>query len=139
MYKHILLAADGSDNAIRAANEVVKLVSSMSDVTVQILFVVDPSKVKEEVLHSQNHEDIEFKRKQRLLPIQEPFENAHISYRLTITNGDPGSTIVEYAEQHQIELIVIGSRGLNTLQELVLGSVSHKVVKRAHCPVLIVK
>ncbi|EGR8654283.1 universal stress protein, partial [Listeria monocytogenes] len=33
----------------------------------------------------------------------------------------------------------IGSRGLNSLQEMVLGSVSHKVMKRVNCPALIVK
>lgn len=43
------------------------------------------------------------------------------------------------ANDQQFDLLVIGSRGLNTLQEMVLGSVSHKVVKRADCPVLVVK
>jgi len=33
----------------------------------------------------------------------------------------------------------VGSRGLNSLQEMVLGSVSHKIAKRVQCPVLIVK
>ena len=37
------------------------------------------------------------------------------------------------------DLVIIGSRGLNSLQEMVLGSVSHKVVKRVKCPVHIVK
>ncbi|WP_445265744.1 universal stress protein [Solibacillus sp. FSL R5-0449] len=35
--------------------------------------------------------------------------------------------------------VLVGSRGLNLLQEMVLGSVSHKVMKRVHCPALIVK
>ncbi|MGM0899696.1 MAG: universal stress protein [Bacillota bacterium] len=38
-----------------------------------------------------------------------------------------------------MDLIIIGSRGLNALQSMVLGSVSHKVMKRASCPVMIVK
>jgi len=46
---------------------------------------------------------------------------------------------VEYANKEQFEILILGSRGLNSLQEMVLGSVSHKVVKRAECPVLIVK
>jgi nucleotide-binding universal stress UspA family protein len=37
------------------------------------------------------------------------------------------------------DLMIIGSRGLNSLQEMVLGSVSYKVIKRVQCPVLIVK
>ncbi|WP_046225856.1 universal stress protein [Paenibacillus dauci] len=139
MYSRILLAADGSDNAVRAAKEAAIIASSMPDAIVEILFVVDPSKVKEEVLHSQNHNEIEFKRKQKLIPIQEQFEHKSVPYQITIKTGDPGPTIVDYAKQHHLELIVMGSRGLNALQEFVLGSVSHKVVKRAHCPVIVVK
>ncbi|MGB8270820.1 MAG: universal stress protein, partial [Priestia megaterium] len=41
--------------------------------------------------------------------------------------------------KNNFNLVVIGSRGLNSLQEMVLGSVSHKVAKRVHCPVMIIK
>lgn len=46
---------------------------------------------------------------------------------------------MEYANKGSYDIVIIGSRGLNSLQEMVLGSVSHKVVKRVVCPVLIVK
>ncbi|NUU75273.1 MULTISPECIES: universal stress protein [Paenibacillus] len=139
MYQHILLAADGSNNAIRAAKEAAYIASLIPDVEVEILFVVDLSKVKEEVLHSQNHEEIELKRKQKLMPVQQELTEKHVNYRVTFVNGDPGPTIVDYANKNSVDLLIIGSRGLNSLQEFVLGSVSHKVVKRAHCPVMIVK
>ena len=54
-------------------------------------------------------------------------------------HGEPGPTIVEYANKQSCDMVVIGSRGLNKLQEMVLGSVSHKVAKRVNCPVLISK
>ncbi|MBB6023573.1 nucleotide-binding universal stress UspA family protein [Paenibacillus sp. JGP012] len=139
MYQHILLAADGSKNAIRAAKEAAYIASLIPDAEVEILFVVDLSKVKEEVLHSQNHEEIEMKRKQKLMPVQQELTEKHVKYRVTFVNGDPGPTIVDYANKNSVDLLIIGSRGLNSLQEFVLGSVSHKVVKRAHCPVMIVK
>jgi hypothetical protein len=50
-------------------------------------------------------------------------------------SGDPGPKIVDYANENQFDPVVIGSRGLNPLQEFVLGSVSHKVAKRADCSV----
>jgi nucleotide-binding universal stress UspA family protein len=62
-----------------------------------------------------------------------------VTYEIKILLGEPGPVIVEYANKEKFDLVVIGSRGLNVLQEMVLGSVSHKVVKRADCPVLIVK
>jgi nucleotide-binding universal stress UspA family protein len=51
--------------------------------------------------------------------------------------GDPGSAIVEAAEG--ADLIVVGSRGRNTLERLLLGSVSSKVIHRANSDVLVVR
>ena len=51
--------------------------------------------------------------------------------------GDPGDVVVEVAKG--ADLAVVGSRGLNPLQRLLLGSVSSKVVHRAECDVLVVR
>jgi SulP family sulfate permease len=56
-----------------------------------------------------------------------------------IRGEEPGPTIVKYVNENNFDVVVMGSRGLNAIQEFVLGSVSHKVAKRANCPVLIVK
>lgn len=58
---------------------------------------------------------------------------------MKIFHGEPGPAIVEFTNNNSYDLLVIGSRGLNAFQEMVLGSVSHKVVKRANCPVMVVK
>ena len=47
--------------------------------------------------------------------------------------------LLEYAEEKNIDLIVTGTWGRNTMQRLVLGSVASRVVTYAHCPVLLVK
>jgi nucleotide-binding universal stress UspA family protein len=47
--------------------------------------------------------------------------------------------IVDYAEENNIELIVIGTRGLSGFKKLLVGSVATNVVTYAHCPVLVVK
>ena len=46
---------------------------------------------------------------------------------------------VNYAEENNIELIVIGTRGLSGFKKLLVGSVATNVVTYAHCPVLVVK
>ena len=56
-----------------------------------------------------------------------------------ILRGIPSEKIVEFVEQNNADLIVMGSRGLSGLKELFLGSVSHNVVQSAPCPVFIVK
>jgi nucleotide-binding universal stress UspA family protein len=63
--------------------------------------------------------------------------NNKITSKLLI--GKPGDAITYEAEQGKFDLIVIGSRGLGSLKELVLGSVSHQVVNESKIPVLVVK
>jgi nucleotide-binding universal stress UspA family protein len=47
--------------------------------------------------------------------------------------------IVDYAEENNIDLIVIGTRGRSGFKKLLLGSVASHVVTYAHCPVLVIK
>ncbi|CAN7687210.1 universal stress protein [Listeria innocua] len=139
MYKKILLAVDGSENSMRATEEAVKIVSLIPDCKIEVVYVADFSKSKKEILHSQGKEDLEISRRKKLSPIEEIIKSKNVAYEIKILHGEPGPTIIEYANNENGDLVVIGSRGLNSLQEMVLGSVSHKVVKRVDCPVLIVK
>lgn len=139
MYHHILLAADGSEHSLRATEEAIKIASLVNDCKVEVVFVVDFSQSKKDVIHSQGIEALEISRRKKLLPIVEKLKENKISYEIKLLHGEPGPTIVEHANQSKFDLVVIGSRGLNALQEMVLGSVSHKVAKRVHCPVMIVK
>lgn len=139
MYKNILIAVDGSEHSLRATNEAIKIAALANDCMIEVVYVVDYSKSKEEVLHSYGKEDLDMARRKKLLPIEKQMKSSHLSYRLKLLHGDPGPAIVEYANKENVDLVVIGSRGLNSLQEMVLGSVSYKVVKRVNCPVLIVK
>ncbi len=46
--------------------------------------------------------------------------------------------ICAYAKSHHNDLIVIGSQGRSNIKELFMGSVSHEIVRKAHCPVTVV-
>ena len=61
--------------------------------------------------------------------------------RLTLESaaGDPATTICRRAVELGVELIVVGSRGLGTLDRLLVGSVSSAVVRDAHCSVLVLR
>lgn len=139
MYKKILLAVDGSENSIRATTEAIKIASITPECKIQILYVADLSKVKNEILQTQGNEELEYTHHNKLVPIEEKIQSEKINCELKILHGYPGPTIVDYANEEKVDLLIIGSRGLNTLQEMLLGSVSHKVVKNVNCPVLIVK
>ncbi|SEO70669.1 Nucleotide-binding universal stress protein, UspA family [Amphibacillus marinus] len=139
MFNQILLASDGSEYAIRACEKAVALAEGNSSAKVTVLYVVDGSTSRLDATQHWNAEDIDKSRKEKLAICERKLEQAAITYEIKILHGDPGPTIIEYANEHNVDICVIGSRGLNGLQEMVLGSVSHKVAKRANCPVMIVK
>jgi nucleotide-binding universal stress UspA family protein len=56
-----------------------------------------------------------------------------------LLRGDAATEIIEYVNQNDIDLIVVGSRGLSQMRRLLLGSLSRKLVHYAGCSVLIVK
>ncbi|MEB3294943.1 MAG: universal stress protein [Synechococcales bacterium] len=58
---------------------------------------------------------------------------------LEIVAGDPAEEIIRLAKIHQVDLIVLGSRGLTGMQRIVMGSVSSQVFADAPCSVLVVK
>lgn len=139
MYKRILVAVDGSENSKRAAEQASKIAVSSPGVHVEVLYVTDfdksrkdvPPKIKDENLHVDN--------KNILGPIKGAFEKNRIDYELITKKGDPGSTIVSFANRGGFDLVIIGSRGLNSFQEMMIGSVSLKVARRVKAPVMIIK
>ncbi|MFJ7826489.1 universal stress protein [Psychrobacillus sp. NPDC096623] len=139
MYQHILLAADGSENSVRAAYEAIKLAKCLPSSIIEVVMVTDFDKSKQDILHAQSSESLLLERKRKLSNVEQLLNSEQVKYRITFLKGSPGPEIVRYANEQKVDLLVIGSRGLNGLQEMVLGSVSHKVMKRVHCPALIVK
>lgn len=139
MFKNIMLAYDGSENAFRAAEKVASIAMVMEGANVTIVYVVDSATSKGDVLHYSSKEQINEIRRQRINKVLEYLEEQGISHQHEVLHGEAPIEIVKYANAHHFDLVAVGSRGLNALQELVLGSVSHKVAKRANCPVLIVK
>ena len=59
--------------------------------------------------------------------------------RTAVAIGPPADGILRYAGEHGAELIVMGTRGLGAVGQLLLGSVAAEVVRRAPCPVLTVR
>lgn len=141
MYKKILLAIDGSEHSMRSTKEAVKIASSCDECIIEVVYVADFSKAKSEILHSQTKEELELSRRKKFIPFEDLLNSSHIAYKVVVLHGDPGMSIIEYANKNEFDLVVIGSKGKghSALQDVMLGSVSHKVVKRVNCPVLIVK
>ncbi|CCO08294.1 universal stress protein [Desulforamulus hydrothermalis] len=139
----ILLPTDGSPNALRAVHYVIKLARQGLSIDLTLLSVIPLTEdvavflgiSKEEYLRlSQLRVNPTFEHYRELFS---NINNIQTSY--LILQGDPAEEIVKLAETDRYDAIVIGSRGLSPVKELFLGSVSHKVVQMAKCPVVIVK
>lgn len=139
MFQKILLAADGSGHSVRAAKKAAELAKLSGNSEITVVYVIDGQTSKEDVLHNPDRSVVEEKRRLRLQPVTSLFNSEDLNFKLEKLLGEPGPAIVEYANKNEFDIVVVGSRGLNGLQEMVLGSVSHKVAKRVKAPVMIVK
>lgn len=135
----IAVAVDGSENALRAAKHAIRLAQYVPEAHLEIIYVADYNKAKDERLLAQSPESLSLKREQKVQPILELATVAGVKADITMLKGNPSLEIIKYLNDKEIDQLVIGSRGLNTFQEMVLGSVSHKVMKHVDCPVTVVK
>jgi nucleotide-binding universal stress UspA family protein len=140
----VLVAYDGSDPAQAAVEyaieehadkdivllRVVEVASGMTDAGLNLIqerFREKPEKLRREA------------RKKVAEEIADRFEDAGLEYETAIVFGDPAREIVDYAEQNDIDQIVVGSHGRDGVSRVLLGSVGEKVVRRAPMPVTVVR
>ncbi len=140
----ILVAVDGSDESFHALRAVGHLIRAEKMVVLNALDVPRPAypmggepRVLEDFslsLQEVMREDSErlLERVASLLPMN----TGPVSKQ--IETGTPAEAILAAAEKEKAGLIVMGSRGLGPVKELLLGSVSHRVVTHASCPTLVV-
>jgi len=135
----IAVAVDGSDNALRAVKHAILLAQYLPGARLEVIHVADYNKAKDENILAQNPETLALYRDQKLIPIRELAKSVEVEIKITALKGNPSEEIIKYVKEQSIDQLVIGSRGLNVFQKVILGSVSQKVVKSAPCPVTVVK
>jgi len=77
--------------------------------------------------------------RERLLKIVTPQEQVEFAPQFVVRPGSPAGEIVRYADEHDVDLIVMGTHGRGFVAHVVMGSVAEKVVRTAPCPVLTVR
>jgi nucleotide-binding universal stress UspA family protein len=133
MYQKIILASDGSEHALRAVDHAIKFVKSVPEYRLDVVIVMnDGMKGKQAVNMASLVEE-------RLKLTKQKLKKANVDFRTVILIGAPIQEIVKYAKREEVDLCIMGSRGLNRFQEMVLGSVSHKTAKHINCPIMIIK
>jgi len=132
----ILVPIDGSKTSYNAIEYASKLAKS-SDAHIHLLNVIDTDRISS----SEDESYYEFKL-EHANDILEEAENIAKRYSVTVTKeiskGKVPDTIVSVASDKEFDLIVMGTRGMSGYKNPMLGHVSEKVAKHAHCPVVLV-
>ena len=137
MYKHILVAVDGSENSLRAVQQALDLAKASPGCVVDAASVISI-----DVYSDMVYDPIEARgdlQTELVEPALQMLRDGGVEPNLVLLHGRPADELIRYCNNSGVDLIVLGSRGLNALQEFAIGSVSHKALKHAKCHVLIVK
>jgi nucleotide-binding universal stress UspA family protein len=168
-FKNVLVAFDGSADsilALEAAETIAKdnnarlTLAYAHDDSPETVIYPEASHGKEgpSMYHSQSHmgpgitpitpHPGELNHKQVVVDDHKPDEvmfsaksriSGEVDINYEILSGKPAAELIKYANDNNIDLIIIGNRGLSGIKKLFMGSVSQKVTNDAACAVFVVK
>jgi nucleotide-binding universal stress UspA family protein len=153
-FSRILVAIDGSASSIHATDCAISI-AIKNDSQLIILYVIDfykythlsssiilaPTFGSEKYLEEKNEAEEQMNKiKEKFkLKIKDNTKSKKLKTEIVEGARSVATTIIEYAELENIDLIVIGSRGRTSFKKLLLGSVSSNIIKNAHCAVLVIR
>lgn len=145
MFKKILIPVDGSEKSLEALKFAVNLQNAF-DSELLILTVFRHHSLLEASMSMVRPEEPEVMddiMREHATTVAEGCKKSAQEFgstqvRAFVKNGPPARTIVGFAKNKEVDLIVLGSRGHGDLEGFLLGSVSHKVTSLAKCPVMVV-
>ncbi|CAB5080768.1 hypothetical protein D3OALGA1CA_5238 [Olavius algarvensis associated proteobacterium Delta 3] len=137
--KRILVPVDGSDHSMNAAKYAVEL-ARMSGAEIFLTHCHKPFPgILGEPYYQKAVNRIMKDADQLLDPFRKLFDEKGVPYVERIMEGPPREAVPNVARHEKCDLIIIGSRGLSDLEGLFLGSVTHRVLRAAPCPVMVIR
>lgn len=135
MFNQVLFPTDGSDGAETALDHVLS-VAQTHDATVHVIHVVDttvysPTRVGGEVVDALERQGEEI-----VTAVAETAADRGVSTVTKVLHGGVPETIVDYADEFEMDLVVMPTRGRTGLSRLLLGSVTERVLRSTPTPVL---
>lgn len=137
----VLVPVDGSDHSERALDHAIDLYGSDDVVLLNVLDVVEggyESSAGGELpgYRSDWYEQAE----EAATALFAELEDVHgVSFETDVVVGRPARSIVEYAEENDVDAVVMGSHGRDGVSRILLGSVAETVVRRSPVPVTVVR
>lgn len=143
-YKHILVPLDGSELAELALVDAFSL-AELSKAEMTLLQVIPPidhvilTEAEYPIYVDQQWETRRSAVLQYLQDICKRMRCPDVKVHLIVEMGSPAETIIDYASEHPIDVIVMATHGRSGLQRWVYGSIADKVLRGADVPVLLVR
>lgn len=137
-YKKILVAVDGSEQANDAVKEATAI-AKKNQADLIVLTVAESSMLATDarvVEYLLEQHDIS---SNTILSNAEHFISQEVPVSFDKVMGNPKASIVQYAKEHDVDLIVIGATGKGVITRALIGSTAAYVVNHAPCNVLVVK
>ncbi len=135
--KNVIAPVDISDESFAAVDVGLQLVDAPSDLTVvHVLPDLSPTEPGE----MWGTIDKDSRKRHAKKALRECLDDdKYKSVQIDILFGDAGHEIAKLAERQGAELVVLPSHGRTGIKRLLIGSVAERVVRLAHCPVLILR
>ncbi len=139
MFKCIIYATDGSEHARKA----LAYARDLSKLHEAKLFVVHAYPAVSDLLGYREYDLVLAHRlghgQEIIDEVEKEFESTGVPVEVELLEGPMAEAILRVADARKADLIVLGARGRSSLQGLLLGSISQKVIQHATCPVLVVR
>lgn len=138
MYRKILVGYDGSEAGKNAFDNALEL-AAKHEAELYVLSVARPPDIGDDVETEAVVENSREYHRKLLEPLKQATAKRHVVGRFEVVVGHPAEQIIYCADQHGVDLIVVGDRGRSKFTRWLLGSVSKQVVQYAGRPVLVVR
>ena len=142
MLSKILVPVDGSENSFRALEQAIFLSIKIQEAQITVLYIIEdlPSLyIYSPKIIEKLRADYKSEYTKILERCKEIAKKSGININTVLLEGDPASKIIGYSEMEKFDLIIIGSRGMGKFKEVIIGSVSNKVLHHAKCSVMLVR
>ncbi|GAB7019464.1 universal stress protein [Halostagnicola bangensis] len=136
MYDRILVAIDDSDSAENALKHAIGLAKS-TDAVVHVLTVVETT-TSPMTFGVEQVDELNEAASRLVEETREAYGGNDLQIRVDILRGKPSDTILEYAEEIDADLLVVGQRGTSGLTGAIIGSTTERISKLTTTPMTIV-
>ena len=138
MYDRLLVPTDGSDGAWTAFEHALAL-ADRSGAELHVLTAVDPALVPVEVGAERVIDAFREAGRDAVEALRERAAAEGVPVETAVVDGHAHDAILEYVDEHDVDLVVMGTHGRTGLGRWLLGSVTERVVRACPVPVLTVR